>query len=397
MPSINKSILAGSLVLMAVSCIEPYYPGDIEYEPYLFIQASVTDNAAIEPFVQLSNTKPVFGNATQGSEYINTSGAAVFIEREDGSEYWFRESFSTSGNRTGRYVPITPLPPLVEGLSYQLTVVTGDGYVFKSDPEYYLPCPPIDSITYSAVNVTVTEGQRVETGYRFFAHTKAGGDETTYFRWSIDYTYRYFVPFQGDYLWTGSRRIDSTSYKYTFCYMDGRDNGIYVASTSGLSDNRIAGAPLNFVSQYGDYLRVRYSLHASQYRISLSAFSFWFNLRKMMYETGGLYETQPFRLTGNIYCASEKKANVTGIFEIAGVSQKRIFVNQPTVFPTYSDLICKADTIGSRTGIPQWSMVPPGSYLMDLGDGVFMTAPNECFDCRIKGGYLATPPFWELK
>jgi hypothetical protein len=393
MLSIRKGLVILLLLMLPVACIEPYLPAGIDHEPVLFIQALITDNPDIQPYVQLANTRPLFNNTEQTEDYIQTTGAFVFIRTENGSEYWFYESLTM----TGKYVPASPFPQLEEGSWYQLVVITAEGYRLESEHEYYLSSPPIDSITHRAVAETVIEGQRIEQGYRFYVHTTASGPEINYYRWALDYTYRYFVPYQGDYMWTGTRRVDSTSYNYTFCYMDGVDNGIYVGSTAGFSPNRIAGAPLNFVSQYGDYLRLRYSLHAYQYRISQNAFNFWFNLRKMMYETGGLYETQPFRLRGNIHCVSHSDINVTGIFEVAGVSEKRVFVSQPLEFPTYSDLVCKADTIGRSTAYPQWSAVPAGSYLMDLGDGIFMTAPNECFDCRLKGGYLATPSFWESK
>ena len=90
---------------------------------------------------------------------------------------------------------------------------------------------------------------------------------------------------------------------------------------------------------------IKYSLHAIQLSISESSYKFWYYLNKLINETGGLYETQPFRIEGNIRCTSDPEVNVAGVFEVAGVSELRVFAPRPDEFRVYSTK-CELDTVG---------------------------------------------------
>ena len=137
---------------------------------------------------------------------------------------------------------------------------------------------------------------------------------------------------------------------------------------------------------------IKYSLHAIQLSISESSYRFWDDLNKLINETGGLYETQPFRLKGNIHCTSDPDVNVAGVFEVAGVSELRVFALRPTEFIVFST-DCPMDTVGVES-FP-WSEVKPGSYIAQPDEGLFMTGEDKCFICTLRGGTLDRPPFWE--
>lgn len=379
------------VMIMVTGCIEPFTPDDLEHKPMLYIQGIISDSPEVNGRVLLSNTSQLYGE-TEFSQifYINTSGATVYVRRNDGQEFQFTQAGGYSSGFSSSYRPATPLPPMEPGSSYKLIIITTEGYRFESDYEEYIPTPEIESITYAAVEEKRSEEGTLEQGYRFYISSMPDENRTGYFRWELDYTYRYSVPFTAYYKWTGSQLTVAPSYDYTYCFKNGKAPGIYIGSTAGLEENRAVSAPLHFVSQYGDLLQNRYSLRVVQYRISKEAFSFWFNLRKTISETGGLYETQPFRIKGNLRCVSDESINVAGVFEVASVTEKRVFVDRPVEFPVFS-FRCRADTIGN--GIT-WDKVPAGSYIMEI-DETYMTAPDECFDCRLKGGYIARPPFWE--
>jgi hypothetical protein len=386
MQSIKRAVCYIVLALVINSCIEPFFPKELDYDPMLFIQALVTDNSHIPATVELSNTIPLRTSLNQNIDYVEISGAIIYISHEDNTRFYFSET------EEGRYQLTDPAFALSPGSSYKLVVETSDGHRFESGYEAYRQATPVDAIDYEYAEEKLSQMGELHQGYKFNISASGDGAETTYFRWVPDHTYMYQVPLQAEKMWNGSQRIDSMSYEFSVCFKDEDIKGIYIGSTAGLSENRIVGSPLHFVSQYGDMLQVEYSLHTYQYRISEAAFNFWYDLRKLIYETGGLYEIQPFKLTGNISCVTDPPVNVAGIFEVAGVSEKRIFVPRPTDFVVVTDK-CEPYNVGA--GIYPWRLVPRGSWIIDNDDGFFLTAPNSCFDCREKGGYTARPPFWE--
>lgn len=386
MRSIKSTICYVVLALIINSCIEPFFPKELDYEPILFIQALVTDNSNIPATVTLSNAAPLNSSTSQIIPYVNITSAVIYISKEDDTRFYFTEI----GN--GKYELANPAFELIPGSTCILVIETSDGHRFESDYEVYRAATPVDALGYEYAEEKLLELGILHQGYRFNVSATGEGTEPTYFRWVPDHTFMYQVPLQAEKMWNGTQLIDSQSYTVNVCFKDEEINGIFIGSTAGLAGNRIAGAPLHFVSQYGDMLQIEYSLHAYQYRISESAFNFWHDLRKLIYESGGLYEIQPFRLSGNITCVSDPPVNVVGIFELAGVSEKRIFVPSPTEFPVKTNK-CPPYEVGVDS-LP-WKLVPPGSWIIDNFDGFFYSAPDICFDCRERGGYLTRPSFWE--
>ena len=168
-------------------------------------------------------------------------------------------------------------------------------------------------------------------------------------------------------------------------------SGIFVAETEGLAENRIVKAPLHFESQYGDELKLRYRLRVKQLAISSENYYFWKEFDQLINQTGGLYEIVPYRLTGNIICTSNPSSNVTGIFEVAGVSEKAMYFDTPVEFPVYG-YECEAvewdlSVIDPKTGDLVW---------IDDATGTWYTADPECFDCTLRGGTTEMPAFWEF-
>ncbi len=390
--------LTGSLLN---GCIDPYYPGDLEYEQMLFIEARITDEPGVIPYVSFKNTSSFSVNDPwdePAEPILNTSEATVYIENTQGQKWYFTEQ--SASWLVGPWWPM-PVPnsyyylsdpdfTLVEGESYMLFIETQDGHIFESQYEKYLLSPPVEEITYNYETWETDETGEATDGYRFYISTLSEEEDPLYLRWTLDATYSYIVPYDASYYWTGSALIDTTNAGLRLCYMDEEIKGIFTGTSEGMAINRVANAPLHGVSRYGDRLQMKYSLHVQQLRISSSAYRFWNDLKSLLYETGGLYETVPFRLTGNISCVSHDDLSVAGLFEIAGISETRIFVPHPGDFRVVTDR-CIPDTIKTF----EWVQLPPGAWIMGEPESALITADEACFDCTVKGGYTVEPPFWE--
>ncbi len=371
---------------MVFSCIEPFTPGTTEYKRMLVIEGLITDNPKVPAKVTISRTFSLNRNTGVGD--LMESGAVVTVICDDGNIYSFSET------SPGIYKNITNPIELETGKVYQLVVHTLDGNIFESDFESYKPSPPVDSITYTLDVAQISELDLGVNGLQFYAHSQSIDGDPLYLRWILDATYQYAVPFYSNFIWTGNALEEFNNDTLIQCWKSENVPGIFIGDSYGMMDNRVAYAPLNFVSQYGYQLMIRYSLHAFQFSISESSYAFWYDLNKLVNETGGLYETQPFRLEGNIHCASDPEVNVTGVFEVAGVSELRVFAARPPGLSVYTPVICKYDTIGGLA-LP-WSQVRPGAYIYaDLDEGIYLTAYDYCFNCILSGGTNIRPSYWE--
>ncbi|MDX2415265.1 MAG: DUF4249 domain-containing protein [Bacteroidales bacterium] len=362
-------------------------PETSEYDDVLFIEAQLTDDPTIIPYVIISKTLPL---TTQDSEPVPRSsamisGASVIIQCDDGNDYLFSET------DPGRYSPVDPLFIGQIGLSYKLSVLY-DEETYESYYEILSASPPVDSLTEKAVREKTTDTGDPVYGLRFFANTHDQESEPSYYRWMLDATYTYIAPLFSTHRWIDNQVVFFENSHLRKCYKDKNLYGIYVSNTEGLERNVISDAPLHFESQYGDELSGMYCLHAKQLKISERCYKFWDDLSKLIYETGGLYESQPFRIKGNIECISDPGINIIGVFEVAGVSERRDYFPMPTEFDIVN-LICSLEEVGSEE-LP-WEDLDDGAFLQEGEPGAFSTGKPKCFDCQERGGTLDKPPFWE--
>lgn len=383
----NKIILLAWLPLIT-SCVERFIPETTGYAKVLFIECLISDDTASLPELHISLSAPIVsesgGRLTYKPEGV--TNAVARIDCSDGTVFPSREL--TPG--TYRF-PDVFRPEA--GKSYKLTV-QHDGKTYESDYQELHPSSPIDSISCKHVLQKRGEDGLVIDGYRFYASTHSGGTGPAFYRWTMDATFRYQVPYLATHQWNGRTNVVASNRLIRDCWKSKNITGIYIGNTKGLTENRIVEAPLNFESQYGDELTIRYSLNVKQYSISQSANDFWENVTKLVSQTGSLYETQPFRIEGNIQCTSDPSIYVAGIFEVAGVSNLRVFVDRPADFPVVP-VECILMQVGTRD-FP-WYRLPAGSFVTEQSPNVFMTASPSCYDCRLRDGTLDKPPFWEDK
>ncbi len=372
------------IMLISVSCIESFIPETTSYDDILFIEARVTNDDKLLPKVSVSRSAPIGIDETPDVRRP-VSGANIYIICNDGSEYPFYEYVS------GEYLPVDSDFTGETGKSYKLILYHGEN-TYESNFEKLRYSPSIDSINAVPAKKKKTETDEPVDGLQFFISTHDDNPPPSYYRWILDATYRYNVPFSSTHIYNGSTPVMYDSWDVTYCWKSYDINGIFISTTEGLIENTVINAPLNFTDQYGDALSLKYSLNARQLSISKQAYEFWSDLDKLINQTGGLYESQPFRLEGNIRCTTDPSVNVTGIFEVAGVSEGREYFLRPSEFKIIRKA-CTLEQVGTDT-LP-WSEVPEGTYLIEDQPGEFFTSALICFDCRSRGGTTDRPSFWE--
>lgn len=392
---LNRKILFVILFLLLLqSCIEPFMPKTVKYDSSIFVEALVTDEAGVLPEVRISKTIPLTNSEenTIPQEPGPVNNAEVLLQCNDGSEYTFDspESFA----QKSIYTLSDPNFRAEPGKSYKIVIYL-DGEILESNFQTLVESPPIDSLGYTVKTKKLEEDGETAQGYQFLVSNHNDKPGPSYYRWIPDATYTYMVPYISTYRWSAGQQklLPYTSDGARECWKYKIINGIHVASTEGLSENLIIGAPLNFESQYGDELSELYSLHVKQLLISEESYNFWNEINKMVYESGGLFERQPFKIMGNITCTSNLDFSVIGIFEVAGVTEYREFFTTPVEFPVMGNT---CDLIEVDTPDYLLRDLPDGAYIIYYEDtNKKMYSPYGCFECNERGGSSLRPAFWE--
>lgn len=159
-----------------------------------------------------------------------------------------------------------------------------------------------------------------------------------------------------------------------------------------MEGNVITRFPLVYVSTKTKRLSIRYSLFVNQLSVSENAFNFWNALKDQNIDQGNMYSRQPIQIKGNIRNVKNPNEPVLGYFTVASITKKRIYLNHPPL-PFYYP-ICTPDF-----DLRFIAFTPKSTWPIYLDDIMFkgyaMGDSKDCFDCRLEGGYLTPPAFWE--
>jgi hypothetical protein len=214
----------------------------------------------------------------------------------------------------------------------------------------------------------------------------------------MDETYKFESDYLARFYYNGALHEFLNSDSLKTCWTSEKVFPFFVESTAGLSEPLFTNYPLHFVNTTTRRLSIRYSLLVNQYIISKSAFSYWTGVKQQNAEAGELYYTQPYQLRGNVYNPNNQDELVLGYFMVAGVSQKRIFVNKPAPPVKMYYPVCQL----SESDYEAYGFMFLGGTSADWplyvtqGPGGGRALPNQaCIDCRQKGGSLDKPDFWE--
>jgi hypothetical protein len=234
-------------------------------------------------------------------------------------------------------------------------------------------------------------------GYQFYVNTSDSKGDTRYYRWTMEETWEYHVPFEVMFMWNGALHRFSFPDDRSTCWKTLKVPGIYTGTTREISDDVLKHVKLNFVNLSSDRLKWRYCLTVKAFSLSSEAYAFWSGLQQQTQESGGLYETQPYMIKGNISCVSSPEKLALGFFSVSGVTMRRVFVG-PAPEPV-GEMVCNLDDITPRNPIEDY---PPSSYpvylqgtLLPNGDYHLAAGERRCFDCLERGGTNIKPDFWQ--
>ena len=372
-----RSLYILFVLLLAVSCLDPYYPAVNDYIDLPVIEGMITNEPG--PYtIRLTHS-----TAIQDMEIKPIRGATITIEDDQGT----LEVLSQVSPGVYQTSPAGIQGTI--GRSYRLTVES-EGNIYQSDFELLREPVPIDSIYALPQSKPAIDGYL--QGLQFFVNTGVIPDPQVNFLWTFTETYKFRSEFELDFIYYG---IDSIVRNYSdsglICWRTDKSIETFTWSANQMTQPTLQSFPLQFIDTRTVKISMRYSMLLLQYTISTSAFQYWNEVEKLHEETGSLYTRQPYQVKGNFINQTDPDAMVLGYFMTAGVTNRRIFIDKPSFDFNYNECIPVINLY--QTTNPNLLKFP--LFSMELGTGDEAFALHSCFDCRLKGGTITQPDFWE--
>ena len=384
---ISRLIIGVAVILLfTVSCIEKFQP-DLgnKYEEALVVDGAITNEPG--PYtIRLTRSASI-----EYPKLVFYPGCEVSIVCDDGTTEKLIETTE------GTYLTAPDGIRGEVGKKYKIRILTPDGDTYESDFEKLTAPVEIQSVYAEIAYKHDDELAHELSGYQFYVDTKPATKDTNYLMWTMESTYKFKTDFLAYYIFDNGQlsnfpKIDSLN----VCWRSTKILQFFTYETSHLSQPVITHFPLNFVSTEDKQLSIRYSLKVRQLSISKKAFDFWDNIRQQNESQGSLYTSQPYQIRGNVQNVNDPGKPAFGYFQVAGVSERRIFVNRPAL-PFYFGhcMLSRADFEDAGHVYLTHPVFWP-VYLTK--EGGRMALPDQgCIDCRQKGGTINKPDFWEDK
>ena len=369
-------------VFVCTSCVEVYFPDIEKYENVLVVDGMITNEPG--PYtIKLSISSPI-----NNSEYTPYPNAEVIIFDDIGNSETLTE------NNPGEYSTATDGIQGVVERKYKIQIKTPDNKTYSSDFEELIAPVEIDTIY---TNVEYRQNMYLPydlVGLQFYMDTKLSTTDTNYYLWRLESTYKFNSSFLISYIFDGSlNELENRDTLFT-CWKTDILPGILVSSTVNLTEPKISGFPLNYVSTEDRELSLKYSLLVKQFTLTKKAYNFWHSVEDVNSDQGTLFSTLPYQIRGNIYCETDEEEPVLGYFMAAGISEKRIFVERPELdFHYWQCYLTRADF--EAFGYIFWSSPKSWPLYVTTSLGGGRALPHQdCVDCTRKGGTVDKPEFW---
>jgi hypothetical protein len=372
--------MAVLVVALLSGCIERYYPPESKSPPRNLVVYGFINSDDSVACVQLSWSQSLTSTTSvpveTGAEValVDDSGNTYPLEEQDNGEYTKHKLVLDSDKR------------------HKLRIRTASQREYESTFISVKKTPAIDSIRYQ---VDKTDQLKISVN----THDDSG--KTRFYRWRFIETYEYNAHYSS--LWTiqnGGYVPRPASESLRMCWRTDTTHKIVVASTEQFSKDLISDFNLITIQRGSFKIGRKYSVMIEQQALSDEAFDYWLSMQQSSESLGGLYDPTPPQSKGNIRSLSSPNEEVLGIFESRSTVRKRIFIlpeDLPYGFAFLPRDNCAMDTVAFSFG-----SFPNPDLMIDIislpgpdASGSFVTSRPDCIDCRLKGGVITKPAFWD--
>lgn len=328
------------------SCIYPYDVQLLSKKKYLVFEGQITNLERPHTF-----------NLSYTSGYNDTE--SVYDTYVLGAKLWITDELNSRidliDNGLGKFLTPTEFKGEI-GKSYQIHIQLSDGKEYVSDVEKIKPVSDIDTVYHS-----FRENKEKKPKYRgyfsIFLDTNDPPSPKDFYRW----TWKHYERAS----FCKMKTVETNTFKQKCCTPDCWNitqcfSCISIASDAQINGNmlvkqKIAEIPFDYATPY--YMIIE------QMSLSESAYKFWKTLDEQTNNTGGIFDSAPQRVHGNIKNTKDPSEFVIGHFDASAVSRKIVFINRGKTglspFQNDRDLLFYPECFPCNESIFRTSIKPP--------------------------------------
>lgn len=339
-----------SIFLFLTACIDPIIPdySKIVNENRLVVDASFNVGDGIHE-VDINRT---FTSGTNGGT-TTVSQANVYLEDSLGNIYQLEERLN------GNYVIQDQDICLEAGKQFKLLIELANGESFNSPFKKAPEIIKFDKISYRVINKQIFRDERpISVEFlEFNGENNSNQNETLYYQIDYDGSYAYSAPFQGSgECWpacAGQTPPSNLSSSPAICY-------IFEQVREPLNANSLLPANtevvlLNFRTDFR--FKIEYSMNLKINCIDKDTYNFLKAQAAQIAFGGGLFDSPPTNIIGNIVRTDVEDTYALGNFSISNGYQQRVYVQ---TIPSIEDGQCNYIPLP-----PPACMQPPYDYCCD--------------------------------
>lgn len=364
------------------SCIRSFVPDVSKYAELVVVDGGVHDGPG--PYViKLSKSSPL----KERSKYNPLTGCQVQIQDNANNKVYLTEK------EPGVYKTDSTAMQGMPGRGYKLIISTPEGEQIESDEEVLKKGLKIQSVYGELEHKTDPHFFYGRDGYQFYVDAENPGTDDNYLLWRMQSTYKFRADFPIRCYYDNGVHYVLDGDSLRTCYRTTDILNLFLLNTQELTQKEIKHFPINYEDNYTKALTIRYSLKVSMFTMNEAAFNYWSTIKKIVDSGGELFSQQPFQVPNNLKNNSHPEKPVLGYFMVAGLSEKRIFVNKPPII----DRTDKCFIGNIQINPLMWFVSRPDIwpvFYADNGSGGAYYLDPECVDCRTTGT-LTKPAFWQ--
>lgn len=374
------------ILILAVSCREPFEPEIEPTDEKVLVVEGYLDTEGIPSILKLSYTRNI--NSQEGFAQ-SFPEANVFLESESGNQ------FSLTPLDSGRFEFAQDIS---EQENYRLRIFTNDGNSYSSELLKPILTPEIIDVGF----------ERNENGIEVYLTTK-GDENADDFLWTYQETYAFRPKFPTAYRYDPDLKtvvLATDENKTNLCYRDQLSSDLILETSSRFEDQFVFRQSIAQIPTGDERLTVRYSILISQKALDKNASEFWEVMRKNTDDLGSIFSPLPSNIGGNIKNDQNPDAPVVGFVSLGTVKQERLWIDFRDVIPwtkldvpDYFGCIVEPDTIlikDYEVAFKSGGYMPAVPIFCDTCyDPIgFQKAERRCVDCTLRGSNVK-PDFWE--
>ncbi|MEH6770949.1 DUF4249 domain-containing protein [Maribacter arcticus] len=410
-PEVDETVLSATLI------IEATITNELKRQKILLSRPSNFD--VVNDLDSIYD--PRFPEIPKEPNFNYEENAQVSVVDNRGNEYEFVETSPGTYLSNDNFAAEKDVP-------YTLNVLTDKGTSYVSSAESFSSVGQIEEL-YAERDFNVDGEEGV------FIYLDGGSTNTSdkYYRYTYEESYKIIAPewSEEDFVLTNYDPCALPTVTYDLeivkreneegkvCYKTDYSNTIIQNSTVGLQENRAVGFPVRFLNRNNYIISHRYSILVKQYFQSVDAYNYYRTLESFGSSESIFSTVQPGLLIGNIKSENEGNAQVVGYFEVASVTEKRVYFNYEDLFPEealpaydvncfpfspplehpsycYTGEINWPCPISILEGVNVNLFAYYGENTEGIGacPGPYLVTFRACSDCTVLGD-SAIPDFWE--